>query len=104
MEISQSCITTGNSSIPVCLKLSQRICWEVEMGNSGTGRVALAVVDPASTCPTSGGAGWYEAAISNGNTNIETVRLGVPATNNFNANEGGTFVFDSFESYRTITP
>lgn len=82
----------------------KRICIEMEHGNALSGRLAIAQVDIANPCPTSGGAGWEERALSNGLTNIDRVRLGTPGTNNFGAGESGDMYFDEFESFRTLAP
>lgn len=79
-----------------------RVCMEWSAGNSGTGTVALAVVDAALPCPAS--SSYSRTALSNGLTTIDTIRLGIPTLNNFNAGESGSLYFDEFESFRTLAP
>jgi hypothetical protein len=92
------------SRIPISNNQDYRVCMEWQTGASLTGWVALAVTDPASACPVSGDPAWKVTNMTNGNTRIDFIRMGTPATNAFGAGESLTMFFDEFASFRTLTP
>lgn len=98
------CGARGSTRIPIASDQPVKVCFEWSTGNSSTGRVDLAIVGTTAACPSSGDAAWNGADITNGLTSLDFVRMGIPATNNFAAGESGTFYFDEFESFRTLTP
>lgn len=98
------CGERSTPRIPINNDQDYRICFEWSTGATNTGEIALAVVDPASSCPTSGDPAWVTSTISNNLNDVDLVRMGTPALNNFGAGETATMYFDSFESYRTLTP
>lgn len=111
------CFVRGNSCgeraalspderIQISMTDPSRVCveWEVGPGTDG-GRIAYWAGDAAQDCPSSGDAAWSERAVTNSLfTGIDFVRLGTPQTNFFGVGEDGAMYFDSFESYRTLTP
>ena len=98
------CGARGLNNIPIATDQPVKICWEWEALSTDAGRLAVAVTDTASACPTSGDPAWVERTTTNHDTAVTSVRLGTPSQNNFGAGENGTMYFDSFESYRTMTP
>ncbi len=98
------CGARGLNNIAIPADQAKKICWEWEALSSNNGRLAVAVVDTTATCPSSGDAAWVERTTTNNDTAVTSVRLGCPAINNFGVGENGTMYFDSFESYRTLTP
>jgi hypothetical protein len=98
------CGDQGTVRIPINNNQDYRVCIEYQGGAGGTGFVALAVTDPGSSCPASGGAGWVSVSYSNNLTSVDTIRLGTTATNTFGAGETCTLNFDEFASFRTLSP
>jgi hypothetical protein len=98
------CGDQGTVRIPINNNQDYRVCIEYQTGAAGTGWVALAVTDPASSCPTSGGAGWVSVNYGNNLTSVDIVRLGTTAVNTFGAAETCTFAYDEFASFRTLAP
>jgi len=98
------CGERSTTRIPINTNQDYRVCFEWSTGATNTGVIALAVVDAAASCPSSGDAAWRTATISNNLNDVDMVRMGTPASNNFGAGETAVMYFDSFESYRTLNP
>lgn len=98
------CGERSTTRIPINNNQDYRVCFEWSTGPTNTGVIALAVVDAAASCPSSGDPAWRTNTISNNLNDVDMVRMGTPATNNFGAGESATMYFDSFESYRTLNP
>jgi hypothetical protein len=98
------CGFVGTNQFQITPGESVRICLEYESGNGGTGRIALAVVDAASACPSTGISPFSERDLNNGFTNIETARIGTVTLNGFGAGQDSTLYFDSYESFRNLFP
>ena len=98
------CGNRGTSRISISKDQPVRICWEWTTGSANTGTIALATTAIADPCPTSGDGAWVTNTLSNQNTDLDLVRLGTPATNNFGVGENGSMYYDEFESFRTLSP
>jgi len=100
------CGEAATARLSIAENLPTKVCVEYEVGPALTGRIAVAAVSPETDpCPTSGGPGWAERAITNSLfSGVDFVRLGTPATNGFGAGESGSMYFDEFESFRDLNP
>jgi|GEM_PF-2633170 len=98
------CGERSTTRIPINPGQDYRVCMEWTTGATNTGMLALAVVDPASACPSTGDPAWRTSTMTNNLTYTDFVRMGTPATNAFGAGEIMTFYFDEFASFRTLNP
>jgi hypothetical protein len=98
------CGARATNRLPIASDQPVRICWEMTTGNSNTGEIALAIVDDADPCPTSGDGAWDTRSLTNGLVDVDLVRMGSTGTNNFGAGANGSMYFDEYESFRTLTP
>lgn len=96
------CGYVGTNQFAITPGATHRVCLEYEAGNGGTGRIAFTVVNGTGACPSTGDPAYSERATSNGFTNVETVRLGIPTLNS--PGVSATMYFDSYESFRTLAP
>ena len=79
-----------------------RVCVEWSTGNALSGMIALAVVDDQDPCPPTGDPAYNTRNVTNGNTNVQFIRLGTSQTNGFGAGETASYYFDEFASFRTL--
>lgn len=98
------CGQQGTTRVDIPCDQTSRICVEFKSGSAQTGLLAIAAVDSAQSCPTSGDAAWRTKNMTNNSMAIEFVRLGSTNRNNFGRGESGDWYIDSFASYRTLTP
>ncbi len=98
------CGEASNQSILFTQGTPVRICGEWWTGSGGTGGLGIALVDPSAACPAHGDPAYRVIGSTNNLTRIDTVRLGVPATNSFGAGESDVYHFDEFASFRTLAP
>ncbi len=93
------CGETFVTRIPIAQDAASKICFEMETGSGGSGRMALAVVGETESCA---GASYNEANLSNNLVDVDRIRMGTPQTNNFGVGENGSMYFDEFASFRTL--
>jgi hypothetical protein len=98
------CGQQGTTRVDIPCNSASKICLEFKSGASQTGLLAVAAVTPGNSCPTSGDPAWKTKTMTNNSMRIEFVRLGATNRNNFGRGEDGSWLMDSFASFRTVNP